>query len=73
MLPNLRKQLVSLFELTVLDPAEDTINENAEHIIFIWKTSSATEVKNHDLPPIGFSLNPLNRQKRYKVSPTVTK
>ena len=44
-LPNFRKQSASLFRLTVLDPAEDTITENAEHTIFTWKTSTLTEVK----------------------------
>jgi len=45
---------------TVLDPAEGKINENEEHTIFTWKTLSPIEVENHDLPPVGFSLNPLN-------------
>jgi len=73
MLPNFRKQSASLFELTVLDLAEGTINKNVEHTIFTWKTSSPFEVKNHDQPPVGFSLNPLNGQKRYKGTPTVTR
>jgi len=60
MLLNFRKQSASLLELTVLDLAEGTINENAEHTIFMSKTSSPTKVKNHDLPPVGLSLNPLN-------------
>jgi len=31
-----------------------------QNTIFKWKISSPTEVKNHDIPPVGFSLNPLN-------------
>jgi len=73
MLPNFRKQSGSLFELTVLNLVEGTIKENAEHTIFTWKTSSPTKVKNYDLPLVGFSLNSLNGQKHYKVTPTVTK
>ena len=59
-LPNFHKQSVYLFGLIVFDTAESKINENEEHTIFTWKTSSPTVVKNHDLPPVGFSLNPLN-------------
>jgi len=59
-LPNFRKQPVSLFGQTVLDTAERKVNENDEYTIFTWKTSSLTKVINHDLPLVGFSYNPLN-------------
>jgi len=64
--PNFRKQSVCLFGLTVLNPAESKINENEEHTIFTWKTSSLTKVKNHDLTHVGFLLNPLNGLKTLK-------
>jgi len=72
-LPNFRKQSASLFGLTVLDSAEGTNNENADTQHFTWKTSCPTEVKNHDLPPVGFSHKSLNGKKHYKVTPTATK
>ena len=34
--------------------------EVSENSIFTLKTSNPTEVKNHDLPHVGFSHNPLN-------------
>jgi len=36
------------------------IQRNYEHTIFMWKTSSPSKVKNHDLQLIGFPHNPLN-------------
>ena len=51
---------------------QDTSSENDEHTIFTWKTSSPTEVKNHDLPLVGFSHNSLNGWKSYNVIHTVT-
>ena len=73
-LPNFRKQSAILFGLTVLDPVEDTNNENAEHTTFYVKNPEPNRgKKNHDLPPVGFSHQSLNGQKRYKVTPTCYK
>ena len=72
-LPYFGKQLICLFEQGVLDTAESNVSGNKEHTIFTWKTLSPIEVKNHDLPPVGFSHNPLNGPKRYKVTHIVTK
>ena len=53
-LQNSRKQPVNLFDQIVLDTAESKNPADSEHTIFTWKTSSPTEVKNHDLPFVGF-------------------
>ena len=50
------------------DSAEKRINENKEHTIFTWKTSSPTEVKNYDIPSVGFALNLLNELKTLQDS-----
>jgi len=41
--------------------------------MFTWKTLSPSKVKNHDLPHIGFSHNPLTGKNGYKVTSTVRK
>ena len=57
---NSRKQPASLFGQAVLDIAKSKRQRNDEHMIFTWKTSSPSEVKNHDLPLVEFLHNPLN-------------
>jgi len=59
-LPNFCKQSVSLFGQAVLDTAESKGGRNDEHTIYV-ETPSPTELKNHNLPLVGFSHNPLNR------------
>ena len=68
MVTNFHKQSALLIELTVLDSAERTINENVKHTIFTWKTSSPTELKNHDLSLVGFFTQSTKRAlERYKI------
>jgi len=59
-----------LFVLLQSIQALAELRQDKEHTIFTWKTSSLTEVKNHDLPLVGFSHNPLNGPKCYKVTHT---
>ena len=46
---------------------------NTKHTIFTWKNLSPFKVKNHDLPHVEFSHNPLTGKNCYKITPTVTK
>jgi len=72
MVPNFHKQSAHPIELTVLDSAERTINENARHTIFTWKTSTPTEVKNHDLPLVEFFTQSTKwALERYKIATTL--
>ena len=40
--------------------------------IFTWKTFCSTKVKNHDLPPVGFSLSTITGKHGYNVTHLVT-
>ena len=51
-----------------LTQQEAKIQQHNEYTIFMRKTSSPTEVKNHDLPLVGFSHNPLNGLEKEKIN-----
>jgi len=68
----LANSLWTCLDRLLLTQQKAKIQRNNEHMIFTWKTSSPTEVRNHELPLVGFSHNPLNGIKRYNVTTTVT-
>jgi len=73
MLPNFRKQLASLFALTVLDSAERTIKENAEHTIFCVENLEPNRGKKSRPTTCRiFTQSTKRALKRYKIATTVT-
>ena len=55
-LPNFREQVVWLILLPDLDTAVGKYAENNEHKNFYMQNLVPNQDKNHDLPPVGFSL-----------------
>ena len=71
-LPNFLEQAVWLILLPDLDTTVGNYAENNEHKNFYVENLVPNQVKNHDLPPVGFSLFTITSKLGYNATHPVT-